>query len=49
MSHIVDAIEVTGTLLVKHVLPLTTDYFQWIRFVEQLTGFTGRRRRLFSF
>lgn len=34
MRNIIDAIQVSGTLFIEHVLALATNNFQWIRFVE---------------
>lgn len=39
VCYIVDAVQITIALFVKHVLALASYDLQWVRFVEQLTRF----------
>lgn len=43
MSHIVDAVQVPGALLVEHVLTLAAYNFQGVRPIEELAGLSGIR------
>lgn len=43
MRDIVDAIQISVAFLVEHVLTLTSNDFQRIRFVKQFAGFSIRR------
>lgn len=43
VSHIVDAVQIACTFFIVHVLALSTNNFQWIRFVEQFTRFTASK------
>lgn len=47
VCHVIDTVEETVAFLVEQILCLTTHNFQWIRFVEYLTGFSvpDRNRR----
>lgn len=43
MSHIIDTVQISDALLVKHVLSLAPNDFQRIRLVEQSTRFAANK------
>lgn len=46
MSHIIDAVQVSGSLLVEHVLALAAYDFEGIGAVEQLAGLSGKKQQV---